>query len=245
MTVEEYYKGGRAQVLRRSLRTLRSDGFGVGLGSKILSWGGMLAAVGSIVRPQGPGVCDCNGLERLMNIVTSLPFMFVGMGTVRRRRTSAGKVFGASLIGVGAASMTFHCAQGRFRTFARKLDYWTIAVSSALMSRALYPQISPLVWGLSLGLTPFLPFATSSLNTCAMEFDFLRRANQNTKLKPAQQLHAVSSACGMGLFCMEEGMPQVPCTHSLWHCAAAVSVATTNGLLAEVEAKECGLAPVL
>lgn len=205
----------------------------------------MIAAVGSFVKPQGPGVCDCNGLERVLNVLTSLPFVAVGLATMRRRRTHPGKVYGASLIGVGMASMTFHSATGGFRTFARKLDYWTIAVSSALMSRAMFPKLSPLVWGLSLGLTPFQPFATASVNTMAMEVEFLRRSNESLKLKPVQLMHAASSAGGMGLFYMQEGMPHVPCTHSLWHCAAAVSCATTNGLLAEIEEKECGLAPVL
>lgn len=230
---------GKADVVRRSLRTLRADGFGAGLGSRVLGWGGMMAAVGSFVRPQGPGeCCDHNCLERALNVVTSIPFMVVGLATMRRRRTCEGKVYGASIVGVGVASLTFHSARGRFRSLTRKLDYWTIAVSSALMSRALFPKLSPLVWGLSLGLTPFQPFATASANTVAMEYEFLRRANKNPSLKPVQQLHAATSAGGMGLFCR----PDVPCTHSLWHCAAALSCATTNGLLADVEARELGFA---
>jgi len=246
MTVEERCCPGKAQVLRRSLHTLRADGLGAGLGSRVLGWGGMMAAVGSFVRPQGPGVCcDKNGLERVLNVITSLPFMAVGLATMRRRRTPEGKIYGASIVGVGMASMTFHAAKGRFRSFSRKLDYWTIAVSSALMSRALFPNLSPLVWGLSLGLTPFQPFATSSANTVAMEYEFLRRASQNPSLKPVQQLHAVTSAGGMGLFCLGDTRPDVPCTHCLWHCAAALSCATTNGLLADVEERTLGLTRTL
>lgn len=81
----------------------------------------------------------------------------------------SGKVYGGSLIGVGAASGWFHASKGRWRAVARKLDYWACAFSAACLTRCVFPEMSPVVTGMSLGLTPFRPFLVSSLNTLAME----------------------------------------------------------------------------
>jgi predicted membrane channel-forming protein YqfA (hemolysin III family) len=42
----------------------------------------------------------------------------------RRRRTAAGKLWGASMLGVCGASITFHVSSGKWRDLGRKLDYW-------------------------------------------------------------------------------------------------------------------------
>ena len=52
MTLQGCCQKSKAQALRRSLRTLRAEGFSAGLGSRVLGWGGMIAAVGSFVKPQ-------------------------------------------------------------------------------------------------------------------------------------------------------------------------------------------------
>lgn len=39
---------------------------------------------------------------------------------------------------VGAAATLYHATSGRARRIARKIDYWTIAVSSAVMVKSVY-----------------------------------------------------------------------------------------------------------
>lgn len=87
----------------------------------------------------------------------------------RKRKTQAGKLYGASLVGVGTASLAFHASKGKIRDVTRKLDYWTIAVSSACLSSAVFPKVNPLFWVSQLAIIPFRPFYISSINTAAME----------------------------------------------------------------------------
>lgn len=42
----------------------------------------------------------------------------------RRRNTAAGKLWAASMCGVGIGSMTFHSSAGRWRQWGRRVDYW-------------------------------------------------------------------------------------------------------------------------
>jgi hypothetical protein len=70
---------------------------------------------------------------------------------------------------VSAASITFHSSSGKWRNLGRKLDYWTIAVSSGLLTRALYPRLHPAATAISLTSTPFKPFLVSAANAVAME----------------------------------------------------------------------------
>jgi hypothetical protein len=79
--------------------------------------------------PQGIGCCDHNGTERLVNVLTSLPYVCVGIHAYRNRRTEAGKLWGASIAGVGVASGVYHATSGRAKHWARKMDFWAIAYS--------------------------------------------------------------------------------------------------------------------
>lgn len=232
-----YGNGSQAEVLRRGLKSLRAttDFTRDVMLPGVLGLTGMIAALGSFVSPKGPGVCDHNARERIANVLTSIPFLFVGCHTARARKTANGKLYGASLMGVGAASMTFHASKGKWRSFARKMDYWTIALSTACMNRAVFPEVHPLVWGVGLLFVPFKPFAVSSVNTTAMEAEYLRRAHKNPELRQAQLLHSCTCGLGLGCFCCEEKAPQTPFLHSVWHLTACMSCATTNGLLADVE----------
>ncbi|GMH36477.1 hypothetical protein BSKO_04345 [Bryopsis sp. KO-2023] len=228
---------GNAEVLRRGLKSLRAttDFTRNVMLPGVLGLTGVIAALGSFVSPKGPGSSDHNARERIANVLTSIPFVLVGCHTVKKRRTANGKLYGASLMGVGAASMTFHASSGEWRCFARKMDYWAIAVSTACMNTAVFPGVHPLVWGLGVLFIPFKPFAVSSINTSAMEAEYLRRAHKNPELRPAQLLHSSTCGLGLGCFCCEEKAPQTPLLHSVWHLTACLSCATTNGLLADVE----------
>ena len=54
---------------------------------------------------------------------------------------------------------------------ACRIDYWAIALSSAAMTRAVYPLANktPTATATSLCLTPFQPLVVSSTNAIAME----------------------------------------------------------------------------
>jgi hypothetical protein len=79
--------------------------------------------------PQGPGCCDHNGFERFANVLTSVPYVAVGIHAYRNRQTEAGRLWGASIAGVGVASGVYHATSGRAKQWARKGDFWAIAYS--------------------------------------------------------------------------------------------------------------------
>lgn len=71
------------------------------------------------------------------------------------------------------------CSAGKCRELGRRLDYWMIASSSALLTRALYPGLPVVATALSLASTPFKPFLVTTGNAMAMEGKFLHRALRN------------------------------------------------------------------
>jgi hypothetical protein len=222
------------------------------VGSGLLSMGGLVAvAAVSKMSPCGPGCCDGNRLERAANVLTSLPYVAVGLRAASRRRTPEGRTWGLSMAGVGAASMFFHATKGPLKEVGRKLDYWAIAGSSALLCRALKPGggVPRRLTAASLAVTPFRPFPVSTLNTLAMELEFLRRAaanggpgGQSEGLRAQQLAHSACALGAMAFFSLEEVFPRAPLLHSTWHLLSSVSCATTNALLEDVE-RDLGLCP--
>jgi hypothetical protein len=216
------------------------------VGGGLLSLGG-LAAVAAVSRmsPCGPGCCDSTPLERAANVLTSAPYVVVGLRAARRRRTPEGRAWGLSMAAVGAASTFFHAApRGPAKELGRKLDYWAIAASSALLCRALRPGggVPRRLTAASLAATPFRPFPVSTLNTLAMELEFLRRAaahggpgGRSEGLRGQQMLHSACALGAMVFFSLEGALPHVPLLHSSWHLLSSVSCATTNALLEDVE----------
>lgn len=65
--------------------------------------------------------------------------------------------------------MAFHSSSGGFRNIARKIDYWSIAISTACMNSAVFPNVHPIFWIAQLAVIPFRPFCLSSANTSIME----------------------------------------------------------------------------
>jgi len=161
--------------------------------------------------------------------------------TYRHRKTAAGKMWGASLVGVGMASCTFHASSGNIRPACRKLDFWTIAAASNLLLRAVYPSCPHAVTAVGLVATPFKPFLVSFLNSTAMEMKYLYRARVNNDLKMAQVFHATTCFIGLSCFAAEEVWPRLPFMHAAWHCLSAAAVSSINHLVADVEDLELGL----
>lgn len=68
---------------------------------------------------------------------------------------------------------------GKSRELGRRVDYWMIALSSAMLTRALFPDLPPVVTAASLASTPFKPFLVTTGNALALEGKFLQRSLQN------------------------------------------------------------------
>lgn len=145
------------------------------------------------------------------------------------------------MVGVGISSCVFHGSWGDFRTWGRRMDYWSIALASNMMTRAIFPKVPKAVTAAGLLATPFKPFLVSFVNSTAMELKFLQRAHKNPKLRNAQRLHSVCVALGLGAFALEEWQPEWPLVHSAWHCLSSTAVATINHLISDIEANEMQL----
>lgn len=204
-----------------------------------LSLGGVVSAAAGALSPQGGGCCDFNRTERIANLVSSLPYAWIGHHALRHRKSRAGRAWGVGMFGVCAASTAFHASSGRFRELGRRVDYWTIAVASGLLTRALYPSLPPVLTAASVAATPFAPFAVTTTNALALEGAFLARALQNPDLRGAQKLHSAACVAGMAVFSAEEAsVPHVPLVHASWHLLSAISTAMVNCCLADVERQQ-------
>ncbi|KAK9917956.1 hypothetical protein WJX75_000043 [Coccomyxa subellipsoidea] len=151
-----------------------------------------------LAHPKGPGTCDHNAAERGINILTSLPFFALGWQAYRQGKSEESRLWGASIMGVGAGAVAFHASSGNTRHWGRKLDYWVISLSTAALTRAVYPKVSSHKTAASLLLTPMQPLAVTSLNAAAMELEFLKQARKNPELRPAHRLHMATTVLGAG-----------------------------------------------
>ena len=70
--------------------------------------------------------------------------------------------------------------------------------------------------------------------TQQMQFYRYSRSNER-RLRVCQMQHNASFLTGTSLFCLEDKQTTLPFIHAAWHLASSVALATTNGLLLEVE----------
>jgi hypothetical protein len=139
------------------------------------------------------------------------------------------------MVGVGAGSVAFHASSGKWRQWGRRLDYWAIALSSCMLSRAIYPDMPPALTTLGVVATPFKPFLVSACNTLAMELKFLQRAHEVPQLRHPQRVHSAAALASMVLFAVEDLVPQVPFVHASWHGLSALGCSTVNALFKDAE----------
>ncbi|DBB16865.1 TPA: hypothetical protein ACH3X3_015101 [Trebouxia sp. C0006] len=94
----------------------------------------------------------------------------------RHRESAAGVQFGASLLGVGLAATAYHASSGKLRKHLRKLDYWSISLSTTAAVRAALPAKSQARARLSsiglLALVPFQPSAVTAINASIAQVEF-------------------------------------------------------------------------
>ncbi|CAD6219371.1 unnamed protein product [Miscanthus lutarioriparius] len=79
--------------------------------------------------------CDKHAGETIANVVTSLPFIVLGLQTLRKNLNTA--IYANSLVGVGIASSLYHSSKGEIRKFLRWADYTMMATTTLCLSRAL------------------------------------------------------------------------------------------------------------
>ncbi|KAF3432178.1 hypothetical protein FNV43_RR26917 [Rhamnella rubrinervis] len=177
--------------------------------------------------------CNVNGdmhiLETVANVLTSLPFIALGIHAPRKNLNT--KLYANSLIGVGVASSLYHSSRGTIRKYLRWADYTMIAASTVCLSRALRNENPKFLMAASAFFLPIQPLMVSALHTGMMEVAFAKRALKDPDLRMAHNVHKMSSLVGGVLFIADDLFPETPFIHAGWHLAAAVGVGTCNKLL--------------
>ncbi|XP_040373466.1 uncharacterized protein LOC112200125 isoform X1 [Rosa chinensis] len=172
---------------------------------------------------------DRNLAERAVNVLTSLPFIVLGIHAPRKNLNT--KLYANSLIGVGVASSLYHCSRGKLRKYMRWADYTMIATATVCLSRALRNENPKLLMAASAVFLPIQPLMVSAVHTGMMEVAFAKRALKDPELRMAHNVHKMSSLLGGVLFIADDVFPRTPYLHAAWHLAAAVGVSTCNKLL--------------
>lgn len=172
---------------------------------------------------------DRHIVETIANVLTSLPFIFLGFQAPRKNFNTT--LYANSLIGVGVASSLYHCSRGRVRKYLRWADYTMIAATTVCLSRALRNENPKFLMAASAVLLPFQPLMVSAVHTGMMEVAFAKRALTEPELRTSHNLHALSSLLGGALFIADDCFPQTPYIHAAWHLAAAIGAGTCNKLL--------------
>ncbi|EYU30074.1 hypothetical protein ABFS82_05G041900 [Erythranthe guttata] len=177
--------------------------------------------------------CGLNGdrsfAETFVNVLTSLPFIALGIQAPRKNLNCT--IYANSLIGVGVTSSLYHASRGKFRKYLRWADYTMIATATVCLSRAIRNDNSKLLMATSALFLPIQPLVVSAVHTGLMEVAFAKRASEDPDLRTAHNVHKMSSILSGALFFADDLFPETPFLHAGWHLAAAVGVGTCNKLL--------------
>ncbi|GAA0163035.1 hypothetical protein LIER_19006 [Lithospermum erythrorhizon] len=177
--------------------------------------------------------CCVNGdkhvAETVVNVLTSLPFIVLGLNAPRKNLNC--KIYANSLIGVGIASSLYHSSRGNIRKYLRWADYTMIATTTVCLSRAIRSENPKLLMAASALCLPIQPLMVSVVHTGMMEVAFAKKAVQNPDLRMAHNMHKMSSLLGGALFLADDVFKETPYLHAGWHLAAAIGVGTCNKLL--------------
>ncbi|KAI5080876.1 hypothetical protein GOP47_0004059 [Adiantum capillus-veneris] len=183
---------------------------------------------------------DCHFMETLANVVTSFPFIFIGLQAPRKELAS--RMYANSIVGVGVASSLYHTSRGDIRRVFRWGDYVMISTSALCLTRALQKQKRDEQTkvngpnGLILAsavMLPFKPSLVTAIHIGLTEASFYHQMSKKEKNGGGtlRRVHALSSILGCALFVADGLLPDVPFIHAAWHLAAAVGVATYTKLL--------------
>lgn len=145
-----------------------------------------------------------------------------------------------SFIATGIIAATYHATPaGRARALLRKLDYYSICLTSSVLRAATGLHVPMLVNLAAALVTPLKPTLVTSANLAAVEVRYLASALQHAHLRPMFGAHLGAAATGVGFFLLEDvmvikgGAP--PVFHSMWHTLSALSMGLMGPLLSHVE----------
>jgi hypothetical protein len=211
-------------------------------------------------RPHGPGCNDATPLERLVNVLTSAPFFFVGAAVLRSRKAPAARRFGRSFLAVGAVAAAYHaCPRDTpLRQLLRKADYYAIAWSSCCLREAVGLKAPPALALLGCTVTPLKPTLVTGANLVAIEARYAcaaLRAGAPAHVRAAWRRHLMTAGLGLGCFLGEDAVVAAGglgrafpgggrlaarlggfnALHGAWHCLSAAALALSNALLGHVE----------
>lgn len=99
----------------------------------------------------------------------------------------------------------------------------------------MFPKCPAALTLASAAATPFAPFATTTVNTIAMEALFLKGAVADPGLRRAHRVHVACAGTGLALFALDEIRPHLPCVHAAWHVLSSAAVAETLPLVQRCE----------
>ncbi|KAK3261171.1 hypothetical protein CYMTET_29911 [Cymbomonas tetramitiformis] len=182
-----------------------------------------------------PTVCDSTFSERVANVLTSIPFMVLGVNNIRnaRRASKTYKLYSAALVGAGGAALAFHTPANSdpIKPALRKLDHLAIGALGIATARCANPAL-PLSWTLaSAAMLPFHPQGVAGANLLLTERAFLQKAAGNAGFRATYQKHLIVGTVAAAAFIGEELWPDVPCLHATWHVAAAVAMNCVDSFL--------------
>ncbi|KXZ56295.1 hypothetical protein GPECTOR_1g26 [Gonium pectorale] len=188
------------------------------------------------MRPQGPGDNDKNLPERVLNVATCGMFFQAGRGIIRLCRTAAARRFGWAFVAVGAVATLYHASWGRLRPLARKVDYYSIALSSILLRHAVVGPLPRLLAAATLVAVPFRPTLVTTSNFTAVEVRYLLLALSHPRLLPAWAAHTGLSVAATACFSLEDVPPLAwfPFTHAAFHVLSAAAFLTLPSALNQI-----------
>ncbi|KAG2455098.1 hypothetical protein HYH02_000918 [Chlamydomonas schloesseri] len=196
--------------------------------------GRALRFVGANLGPKGPGENDKTRVERLLNVATCGMFFQAGGRIVRLCRAAAARRFGWAFCAVGVVATVYHASWGeRFRPAARKVDYWSIAVSSMLLRGVLVGRLPALAAAAMVAAIPFKPSLVSTTNFMAVEIRYMLLALSCPSLLPAWAAHTGMSLTATACFSLEDTplLSWFPYTHATFHALSAAAFLTLPGAM--------------
>lgn len=214
---------GAAQLLNEGLVAVRTGTKWVALGGQAVATG--VTAMYALLPPPFPGPAKTHEppLENFLNVITSVPFLWLGMRHFPRD-TAPRRHFANGICAVGLASMLFHSSSGDLRPHTRRLDYVSIALNTTALSACVAPKMPSLTRAVSLALAPAFPLAVIAAQTAVVEHQFAQLAIEDDKIRRRHLSH-VASSLASGLFWLGEESVHWS-FHPLWHLTAAWSLGT-------------------
>eukprot|EP01023_Acetabularia_acetabulum_P036487 TRINITY_DN3447_c1_g2_i3.p1 TRINITY_DN3447_c1_g2~~TRINITY_DN3447_c1_g2_i3.p1 ORF type:complete len:183 (-),score=17.60 TRINITY_DN3447_c1_g2_i3:303-851(-) len=178
---------------------------------------------------QGAGCSDRCTNQRFVNVVTSLPLIYLGWRIQRKYEGTDLHALGQSISVVGYSASIYHASKGSLRPWMRKLDYWSIAFASNKLLSMVKHSYTPIL----MPFVPFRPTLVTTINLAQIQMEFSKRVQQNPKLSRIHKLHVGLGGLGGLCFLTENKVQNLGFlhTHAMWHLLATGALAAAVPLI--------------